>query len=441
MPFKIATHADDRGSLIFPSDSQFQAKKAEVVNHQYPRGQLAEILESYNRSLGVDSTALESIKKINKEESVCIITGQQLGFMSGPSLTILKALTALHFAKKFNAIPIFWLATEDHDHDEIDHTFLVDSLGNLKRYRLAFPRNKLFVEDLVLTKSHLEVIASFLEDVQHPEQLKSWKPKLGELYSKAMAQHLALLFRGTGLVFLEPKLLRPLAKDFFQKEIQEAKQIHQILLKAPPGILKFDKEETNLYFKNEKGERLKITCPKKGEFVIGEKDYSKRELLNKIEESPENFSTNVASRPVLQNHLIPTLAYIAGPTEMDYHKQLKEYHEYHQTIMPLIIPRISATLLPAKATEILEKVHLHPWEINRKTMKADDILPKEIHYLHNLIHPQNMLQERVLNWWGFQADFKENLIRALLDQIPWGISDYYIFNAEPQRHRDAKYNI
>lgn len=425
MSLKITHQPDPRGNDSFPHQNLLEAKAKEIREKTYDRKALAKILEKYNQELEVDAEALKSIESLKKAQSICIVTGQQLGFMGGPSLLILKALTAIHFAKKLGAIPILWLATEDHDIGEIDHTFLLDSLGNLKRYKLSLPKRR-FVEDLILTSSHLMMIDEFLKEIGNPKLLQSWKPKEGDSYAKSMARYLALLFQGTGLLFVEPKLLRPLGKELFKKEIIESEKINQLLQKSKlqNPLLHFSKGETNLFFKNNVQERVKIKFQNSG-FLIGENQFSEQQILETIENDPERFSTNVASRPIFQNLIFPTVAYVAGPHEESYHQQLVEYHQFHQAIMPIIVPRLSATILPPKAANLLEKANIKPWSIPQLTSKLQEISPQDLHYLHNLIHPQKKQQERVLNWWEFQASTSENLIQSFLKHIPWTFPGHY----------------
>lgn len=472
--------------LSFQDPHSLEKAKQQVENLQYPREQLASILEGYNRYLGNDQTALENAKKIGLSNSCCVVTGQQLGMMGGPIYTILKGISCLLVARQTGAVPIFWLATEDHDIAEIDHTYLIDYIGNLKRFHLSLARDGAFVEDILLSDKNIDEIESFytylgLEITQ--------LPKVGESYSHFMISVLMRLFMGTGMVFLEPKLLRPLAIPFFSSEIRDFQKIQQVLQDTTkhleeagghPGI-QVD-EPTNLFYKNTQGKRLKIRFDGSF-FTIGQEKYSQEELLLKIEKQPELFSTNVAARPVLQNTLLPTIAYIAGPSELAYHRQLKEYHELHEVAMPCLIPRLSATFIPAYAANILETCALKPWneiphhwpdvmpeiEEGSEGMSAEWLesanrffgsdlsktaieryvklgsrklvhrackqrlrekgLPSSgLHLLRNLIHPHNNSQERLLNWWGFQAKSENNLVNECLRQLAWDSdSHYYIY--------------
>jgi uncharacterized protein YllA (UPF0747 family) len=194
------------------------------------------------------------------------------------------------------------------------------------------------------------------------------------------------------------------------------------------------------------------------------------------------MSTNVAARPVLQSLLLPTLAYIAGPTEMAYFAQLGDYHLFHGVKMPLIIPRISASVIPPFADLLLQKCNLNPWDViphhwptlmpwltegrdvleaewfssasrefhldlshetlmnflkamSRKLihrvckarLRRNKIPSHGLHLLRNLLHPHDKNQERVLNWLGFQAHSKENLVMECLQQVSWDANNHLYF--------------
>lgn len=452
-----------------------QQARQNLKGRNYPRSELIHILQDYNESIGNDLSAMRNIHNLSDPEAVCIVTGQQLGFMGGPAYTILKALTCLLLAREAGAVPVFWLATEDHDVAEIDHTYLLDALGNLEKFYLPLSKSGESVEDLKLDSHHAHIIAQFLQAVQQ-------KPiKIDTSYASTMASFLARLFAGTGLVFIEPRYLRKLAVPFFRREIIESDEIQRTLAKTTEALeeaggrraLALPAEDTNLFMKLEGGRRNKVRRANGG-FLVGGTTYSQAELLNILEKQPERFSPNVAARPVLQSLLFPTAAYVAGPSELKYYLQLGDYHKWHGTAMPWIVPRLSCTLIPPYAQMLLEKCRLNPWEhipdhwtnfipelgtgiqemsdewhqsavrhfgkdleeaslaryvryyagkIHRKVLKKRlrkrGIPPHALHLFKNLLHPHGKLQERVLNWCGFQAQTQENLIKAFLDQATW----------------------
>ncbi|MFQ5729926.1 MAG: bacillithiol biosynthesis BshC, partial [Waddliaceae bacterium] len=274
--------------------------------------------------------------------------------------------------------------------------------------------------------------------------------------------------------------LRPLAKSFFKREISESDEILQILQSTTQ---KFEKaggkasldviEGSNLFIKMEGKYRCKIVRDDEG-FHVGRRKYLTEELLDLIGKEPERFSTNAAARTVLQSALFPTLAYVAGPGELSYYHQLRDYHRFHGVPMPWIVPRLSVTFVTPKGQEMLKKCRLEPWgemphhwpqvipnlesgleemqqaweasclkyfsedlpadvlsrfirnatrKLQRKITVArlhrEGIEPYSLHYLRNLLHPHEKLQERVISWWEFQSHTHENLVQVLLKEGDW----------------------
>lgn len=454
-------------------DTEFVQISLQVGKRQYPRDKIATLLHDYNQKIGNDAAAFANIEALKNPQSVCVITGQQLGLMGGPSYTILKAISCLLVAREKGAIPIFWLATEDHDIVEIDHAYLLDPLGNLKKYTMHLPKDGRPVEDLELSAKNQQVLHEFLEHLKLPTSLI---PEIGTSYSLTMANFLTKLFAGTGLVFLEPRLLRTLAVPFFQQEIADCDRILSILQatskEVAVPVIPF-LESTNLFMKTPQGLRRKIRKIEGG-FWVGQEKFSKEDLLELIRHEPDKFSTNVASRPLLQSLLFPTIAYVGGPSEIAYHQQLVDYFKLYGVPMPKVIHRLSASLIPAQSATILKKCHLEPWnplphhwielmpevassvgQINsewesslfsrfkedlsqeagkraikyclrklqhrvcKSRLKKQQLPSYGLHLLHNLLHPHEKPQERVLNWCYFQSQTKENLIKVILEKVIW----------------------
>ena len=465
--------------LPFPpyGPDAFQRASEQIKGRHYPRKELQDILYQYNQSIGNDVQAFKKIEQVNQPGSTCVVTGQQLGFMGGPAYTILKGITCLQVARETNSVPIFWLATEDHDTVEIDHAYLIDFLGNLKNFHLSLPKDGQFVEELTFNFGNVQVFQEFLSHVGFDAFPA---PAEGASYALSMAAFLAKIFAGTGMVFIEPRYLRTLGIPFFHKEIEHSSEIQNIIEKTTQKLIADGgeavikpSEGTNLFFKVNGRYRRKIQKKPEG-FTIGNRIYSDSELKDLIDKHPELFSLNVSARPVFQSLLIPTLAYVAGPNEMAYHLQLKDYFAFHDVPMPWIVPRISATLIDPFASDILEKCKLSPWDeipmhwhafmqglddgikemeadwaetaikyfsndmtkdqlqryvrygaqkikkrISKIRLKRKGIPYYGLHYLRDLIHPHGKMQERVLNWCGFQAHSKENLVLELLQQTDW----------------------
>lgn len=468
---------------ISPLDPDGASKSCDLLKGRiFWRKELADILEPYNRLIGNDAAAQQKIETFRKKSTYCVITGQQLGLFGGPSYTLLKAISCLILARQHDAVPIFWLATEDHDIDEIDHTYLINALGNLSKISLSLPKNGQFVEEISLNSEHHEEIARFLDLVDQKSLAAIIKQETS--YCRAMAKVLVTLFKGTGMVFVEPALLRPLAKSFFVKEIENCETIQGILQKTTRALIEAGgtpaldvAQGTNLFLKVAGKYRRKILF-ENNSFFIGNKNYTKDTLLKLIEDEPERFSTNAQARCVLQNTLFPVLAYVAGPGELNYYHQLADYHQFHEISVPWIVPRISATFLTPQAQQMLHQCRLFPWDkiptewsqivpgieagkdqlthqwvqsarkiygeevseeslirfvrhqvekIQRKAtlsrLRKQGIAPHSLHYLRNLIHPHDKLQERVINWWEFQSCTQTSIIHEFINtfkEIPEG---------------------
>jgi bacillithiol synthase len=462
---------------ITPEDPDGAAKSAAMLQARtFRRKEIADLLEGYNQTVGNDEVALHQIERLRDSDSICVMTGQQLGLFGGPAYTVLKAVSCLILARQQGAVPIFWLATEDHDADEIDHTYLLDNLGNLNKMRVSFPKDGRFVEDLSLTSELKEEMLRFCEAVDQKQLYTIIKEETS--YARAMAKVMVHLFQGTGLVFVEPYLLRPLAKEFFLKEVTGCDAISATLQKTASKLRRAGKEPvldvsegSNLFLKVDGLYRRKIEREGKG-YKVGKRRLTEKELQELIDEESERFSTNAAARCVLQNSLFPVLAYVAGPGELAYYAQLKEYHEYHGISVPWIVPRLSMTFLTPAAEGMLDALQIKPWEkipsnwfsvvpnmetgaeqlaqewlesavrhfgedlssesmsrfihfqsqkLQRKAvlsrLRRKGIAHHSLHYLNNLIHPHQKPQERVINWWEFQSRSKHNLIQELLNHL------------------------
>lgn len=463
---------------MMPDDADaLHGVRQQLLDRHFPRDSISQILYEYNESLGNDVPALLNAKRLKDSDSCCVITGQQLGFMTGPIYTVLKAISCLLAARETGAIPIFWAATEDHDIHEIDHAYQLDPYGNMVRYSLNWPDTGVAVEDLPLLPAHLEVMRAFWQTAMPLKPLPSLSLSSATSYSEVMMRLLVHLFAGTGMVFLEPRLLRSLAVPFLSREIQQSAKLTEILRNTTRRVSEAGgtpvlhiSQGPQLFYKDASGRRRRLHYDNE-RFHIGSRVVTEDELLHEVEEYPERFSTAAAARPVLQSLLLPTLAYVAGPSEIAYHSQLKEYYLAHESQMPGIIPRISATFITPEARNFLNVLKLKPWdplpnnwdellpqdaELGKQFEKAceediaeifgEDLVPSvhhalrhftdhvrekaiqhklnrlglphhALHFLRNLLYPQDSRQERVLNWWAIQKSAHPNLVHELLSTL------------------------
>lgn len=416
-----------------PSDDKGFIKAVEALSKRsYPREALYENLLKYNKEIGaITKKTSQNIENIKNPLSFSVVGGQQVGLLGGPLYTFFKAISCLLTARQFQAIPIFWIASEDHDIREIDHAIFLDEKGNLLEKRLNFKEKGVFVEDLVLRKEHLDLIKECLAMINRPDWMTFFSE--GAFFSKAMASFFAESFKEEGLVFIEPSSLRHLALELFLNEIERFEEVEELFqniekkffsMNLPYPLNHRKRGETHLFFKEENHKRVRVVF-ESGLFKIGERKFSKKELLDFIRENKGKISPDVALRPLVQCMILPTAIQIVGPSELEYWSALKPYFDFHQLTMPWLIPRLSLTLVPKDAAKELTPDIPHSLNllIRGETAALKDLNPalakSKLHELNNLFHPKLNLQERTYNFFEFQKDFSENLIPKLMQALPW----------------------
>ena len=310
--------------------------------------------------------------------------GQQVGLFGGPLFSIFKALTAVKLAEQATAagvdcVPVFWLATEDHDLAEVNHVALLSENG--------LPES--FVVQSQAAESHaaadapvgtikfgpeiepvVERAAALLGDSEVATWLReAYRP--GETLGSAFALLFARMFADWGVILLDPadKDFHDLAKPLFRAAIERASELDEALLGRGKALEAAGYHQqvkvtsaTTLLFEVKNGARTVVRRKNNGgvvrngdsngdgsEFAVGEERISRKELLDRIEAAPEKFNPNVLLRPVVQDYLLPTLVYTGGAAEVAYFAQAGVVYEKLLGRVTPILPRFSATLRRSEA--------------------------------------------------------------------------------------------
>jgi bacillithiol synthase len=354
-----------------------------IVYDAARRGKVSDILERQNRAWGASPKTLANIERL-KRGSLAAVTGQQVGLFGGPLFSIFKALTAVKLAEQATAtgvdcVPIFWLATEDHDLAEVNHVALLSELGlpePLAAERRAFEGNA--VDDAPVgtvkfgpeIESVVERAAALLGDSEVATWLRrAYRP--GESLGSAFALLFARLFADWGVILLDPadRDFHDLAKPLFRAAIERASELDEALLARGKALEAAGYHQqvkvtsaTTLLFEVKDGARTVVRRSNNGanggEYAVGEERISHRELLDRIEKAPERFNPNVLLRPVVQDYLLPTLVYTGGAAEVAYFAQVAVVYEKLLGRVTPILPRFSATLVEAKPERILTRYQL-----------------------------------------------------------------------------------
>jgi bacillithiol biosynthesis cysteine-adding enzyme BshC len=361
---------------FYPHSPRFKEwLKAEAATLQCDpprRERVSAILERQNRSWDASPQTLANLKRL-RQGAAAIVTGQQVGLFGGPMFAIYKALTAVKLAEEataagVDAVPVFWLATSDHDLAEVNHISFPGSDGLLRTFTTSShgiagaPVSNVRLGEEILPV--VQEAASLLGDSEASKFLReSYRP--GETMGTAFARFHARLFSAWGVILLDASdvELHRVAAPIYRAAIERAEDLDAALLNRGQALEKAGYYQqvkvtasSVLLFGMREGARTAIHrrdgANKAAEFVIGSEPgaekLSSAELLDRIASAPENFSPNVLLRPVVQDYLLPTLAYTGGAAEAAYFAQVGAVYEILLGRVTPIVPRFSATLVEPK---------------------------------------------------------------------------------------------
>ena len=362
-----------------PDLAQWAKEAAGLIRYDSSRRQkVAAILERQNRSWGASAETLKNIERL-RTGATCVVTGQQVGLFGGPLFSIFKALGAIRLAEKatelgVDCVPMFWLATEDHDLAEINHTTLLAGDGSLQAVAATSqgtpdaPVSEIRLGKEILEP--LEMAVAALGDSEIADLLRRcYQP--GETLGSAFAKLFAALVGRWGVVMLDASdpELHALAQPIYRAAIERAEELDQALLERGRELLSSGyhdqvkvTELSTLLFTVQNGSRVVIHrangAARAADFRAGKEKISREELLKRIDAEPQHFSANVLLRPVAQDYLLPTLAYTGGPAECAYFAQAAVVYEKLLGRVTPAVPRFSATLVEPKAGSLLERYSL-----------------------------------------------------------------------------------
>ena len=348
--------------------------KEELQAVRYPderRQKVAAVLERQNREFGAGQKTLKNIERL-RQGAAAVVTGQQVGLFGGPLYSLLKALTAALLAEKTGTVPVFWLATEDHDLEEVRAVGLPDG-DHLKKFSVNVPHAEgapvgaiAFADEVTAAVQQIEGLFGRSEMT---ETLASAYRK-GETFGSAFAKFYAQVLADLGVVFLDPldEEIHRVAQPLFRSALEKAEQINASLLARNEQLeaagyhaqVNVTPSHT-LCFYLEEGAQDGARTPVRHEgeaFVIGTKRLTREELLKETERCPERFSANVLLRPVLEDYLLPTLCYIGGPAEIAYFAQVETVYRHLAARVTPIVPRFFATLVEKRQAKLLERYGL-----------------------------------------------------------------------------------
>lgn len=358
-------------------DSELIRRASFVRSGKYQRKDLVSALEAFNKKISASDKTMENIKELISDDTFVVVTGQQAGYFTGPMYTVYKAMTTIKLAREYSeklkckVVPIFWIASEDHDFHEVSRINYSGKSG-MKKIKFKKHDNKnvsvgnMMIDDKFIYEMKCKMMDVFSDDDFESIFLSSIKE--GESYSMWFSKIMARLFADYGLVFIDSMDTekRRLEKDFFRTAIRKNAEVSSLFRKQTDLIVKkgyepliVNNENSSNIFIQHMGERIQLL--KSGEHFINESyeiAYTSDELINMLEENPEKFSTNVVLRPLVQDFVMPNLAYVAGPGEMKYYGQLKNVYGVFDLEMPIIYPRENFTYISKDIASYMDKFDL-----------------------------------------------------------------------------------
>lgn len=341
---------------------------------------VVEVLREQNRRFAPGG-AIEAPTEKNLERlangAVAIVTGQQVGLFGGPAYSLYKAITAASYAAELtrrgvDAIPIFWLATEDHDLAEINHAAW-NTRDGLAQFQLqgSEASEGRRVGEIILGEGVTALVAEAAAKLEGPDAERianalreSYAP--GESYGSAFGKLLARLLEGRGIVFIDPldQRLHRLSAPLYARALGESDALRDALMVRSKELenagfhaqVKVAAESTLLFY-NVDGVRHPLRS-RNGKFHAGHASFSMDELRKAIDATPDAVTPNVLLRPIVQDTLLPTAAYVGGPAEIAYMAQTEVVYKELLGRMPAILPRASFTVIEAPMDRSLKKFGL-----------------------------------------------------------------------------------
>lgn len=361
------------------SDAAYQSRLQALQNRKFDREQLTNTLFEINQQWDAPESTYLNIERLKNDESVVVIGGQQAGLLTGPMYTINKIISIIQFAKQQElklekpVIPVFWIAGEDHDFDEINHIYLPEP-ASMKKYKLLQRVvEKKSVSDIPIDETYatqwMNRLFEQMDETQYTKGLyQTIKGCLenSSTYVDFFAQVIYQLFDDEGIVLADsgdPKMRR-LERDHFLTLIENQAEISTGVYEALQQIkqkgysVSLDVEPTDAHlFYHKDNERILLVRNDNGDWVGKQNEIllTNQELMNVARNNPESLSNNVVTRPVMQELLFPTLAFIGGPGEVGYWSILKPAFKAVGINMPPVLPRLSFTFIDRNVEKLLSK--------------------------------------------------------------------------------------
>lgn len=372
---------DPRLSTFFSghfTDPAAYRRKAQAVAARLGPAQRARLAPAFRALSG---TAAAKLSRILAGEGFMVTTGQQAGLFGGPLYTVHKALSAICLAEELEellgapVLPLFWVAADDHDWAEVDHSWLLDRTGALRRVAVAqeeMPPHAM--ADRLLgpgVADAIDALAQALPETEYTPALletvrRAYRPDA--TVAGAFEDLLAALFRGFDLILMSSAhaAVKDAASALFVREIEQFEE-HSASVARQTALLEgagyhaqvaVTDDASNLFLHDELGRDRLVRANGAWTTRRTKRRIGHDVLLDMIRQTPSRFSPNVFLRPIVESALLPTLAYVGGPAEVSYFAQIGCLFRAHGVEPPVVFPRFRFTLVEGRVRRVAEKFGL-----------------------------------------------------------------------------------
>lgn len=358
------------------TEQSFENRAKYLQANTYMREQITDVVRSYMERYEMTDAIERNLDSL-KAGAFVVAGGQQAGLLTGPLFSVYKAISVILLAKEQQeklqhpVVPLFWIAGEDHDVDEINHTFVIEEDTVQKRIFGGNSKGKHMASRTVYDKAQLKqfvdkVFAAYGETEYTYQMLQVLYAQVeaNDTYTEFFAAIMNYFFAEHGLLLIDAayESLRQLEAPFFERIVAHNESLSKSIVEQENAFvaagynrpLEAKEQNANIFYVKD-GERYLLER-KDGFYFngLGAIKLTEVELLAEIAAHPERFSNNVATRPLMQDYLFPVLAFVGGPGELAYWATLKHAFHIVGMQMPIFMPRLSMTIVDRQAQHVLQ---------------------------------------------------------------------------------------
>lgn len=400
----------------FRDPASFERAASAATARDLPREAVAEVLLDQHAVFAGGAGARANVERLQDREAVAVVTGQQPALFGGPVYNLYKAATAVRLARHLEAttgrphVPVFWIANDDHLLAAVDHVHAVADDGSL--VRVAWEHGRRHATEPLARIRLDEAVDRAVElltriSTSPTASLAAATFVAGERLSDCFGRFLSAVFAHDGLVVVDPSdtRLRRLGVPRLAAELDfpspsavaAGTSTAWLTERGYPAQVALRKDRLGLFHGS--AQRFRVRASESGcQVERGAAELPWDGVRAMMSAAPHDFSPNVVLRPLYQDALFATAAYVAGPGEVAYFAQLRPVYARFGLPMPVVYPRKSATVLTARARHELDAAGLTVADVFReqRALGADAFEATDRRWLHALLVPGGRPQERVL---------------------------------------------